>query len=114
MLQGVPVTFGAPGDGPPCSRQRPFGPEAGRGPINERSWPVTISLAHRVRSALPATSRQRFHVAQQSRNLVAVLNRIGWAQSRNLYRHYGIDANAIVAAVAALTPGRPIRHEHDR
>ena len=29
-----------------------------------------------------------------------------------LYRHYGIDANAIVAAAAALTPGRPIRHLH--
>ncbi len=28
----------------------------------------------------------------------------------DLYRHYGIDANAIVAAAAALTPGRPIRH----
>jgi pyruvate dehydrogenase E1 component len=28
----------------------------------------------------------------------------------HLYRHYGIDANAIVAAAAALTPGRPIRH----
>ena len=27
-----------------------------------------------------------------------------------LYRHYGIDADAIVAAAAALTPGRPIRH----
>jgi pyruvate dehydrogenase E1 component len=27
-----------------------------------------------------------------------------------LYRHYGIDANAIVAAAAALTPGRPMRH----
>jgi pyruvate dehydrogenase E1 component len=27
-----------------------------------------------------------------------------------VYRHYGIDANAIVAAAAALTPGRPIRH----
>ncbi len=27
-----------------------------------------------------------------------------------LYRHYGIDSNAIVAAAAALTPGRPIRH----
>jgi pyruvate dehydrogenase E1 component len=26
------------------------------------------------------------------------------------YRRYGIDANAIVAAAAALTPGRPIRH----
>jgi pyruvate dehydrogenase E1 component len=26
----------------------------------------------------------------------------------DLYRHYGIDADAIVAA--ALTPGRPIRH----
>ena len=25
----------------------------------------------------------------------------------DLYRHYGIDANAIVAAAAALTPGRP-------
>jgi pyruvate dehydrogenase complex dehydrogenase (E1) component len=25
-----------------------------------------------------------------------------------LYRHYGIDANAIVTAAAALTPGRPI------
>ncbi len=28
----------------------------------------------------------------------------------DLYRHYGIDADAIVAAAAALTPGRPIRH----
>jgi pyruvate dehydrogenase E1 component len=28
----------------------------------------------------------------------------------NLYRHYGIDADAITAAAAALTPGRPIRH----
>jgi pyruvate dehydrogenase E1 component len=28
----------------------------------------------------------------------------------DLYRHYGIDANAIAAAAAALTPGRPIRH----
>jgi pyruvate dehydrogenase E1 component len=28
----------------------------------------------------------------------------------DLYRHYGIDANAIVAAAAALTPGRPIRY----
>jgi pyruvate dehydrogenase E1 component len=27
-----------------------------------------------------------------------------------LYRHYGIDADTIVAAAAALTPGRPIRH----
>ena len=28
----------------------------------------------------------------------------------DLYRHYGIDARAIVAAAEALTPGRPIRH----
>ncbi len=28
----------------------------------------------------------------------------------DLYRHYGIDAHAIVAAAAELTPGRPIRH----
>ena len=28
----------------------------------------------------------------------------------DLYRHYGIDADAIAAAAAALTPGRPIRH----
>jgi pyruvate dehydrogenase E1 component len=28
----------------------------------------------------------------------------------DLYRHYGIDANAIVAAAAALTPGRPVRY----
>jgi len=28
----------------------------------------------------------------------------------DLYRHYGIDANAIVAAAATLTPGRPMRH----
>jgi pyruvate dehydrogenase E1 component len=27
-----------------------------------------------------------------------------------LYRHYGIDADAVVAAAAALTPGRPIRY----
>src|SRR5712671_670574 len=28
----------------------------------------------------------------------------------DLYRHYGIDANAVVAAAATLTPGRPMRH----
>jgi pyruvate dehydrogenase E1 component len=28
----------------------------------------------------------------------------------DLYRHYGIDADAITVAAAALTPGRPIRH----
>jgi pyruvate dehydrogenase E1 component len=27
-----------------------------------------------------------------------------------LYRHYGIDANAIVSAAAAIAPGRPIRY----
>ncbi len=29
---------------------------------------------------------------------------------QELYRHYGIDAQSIVAAAAALAPGRPIRH----
>jgi pyruvate dehydrogenase complex dehydrogenase (E1) component len=28
----------------------------------------------------------------------------------DLYRHYGIDANAVIAAAQALTPGAPIRH----
>src|SRR6266545_3360018 len=28
----------------------------------------------------------------------------------DLYRHYGIDTQAIIAAAQALTPGRPIRH----
>ena len=28
----------------------------------------------------------------------------------DLYRHYGIDANAIVAAAEAIAPGRPIRY----
>jgi pyruvate dehydrogenase E1 component len=27
-----------------------------------------------------------------------------------LYRHYGIDANAIIAAAQTIAPGRPIRH----
>ena len=27
-----------------------------------------------------------------------------------LYRHYGIDADGIVAAVEAIAPGRPVRH----
>jgi pyruvate dehydrogenase E1 component len=27
----------------------------------------------------------------------------------DLYRHYGIDANGIVAAAQAVSPGRPIR-----
>jgi pyruvate dehydrogenase E1 component len=31
-------------------------------------------------------------------------------QIPDLYRHYGIDANAIVAAAQAIAPGRPIRH----
>jgi pyruvate dehydrogenase E1 component len=29
---------------------------------------------------------------------------------QDLYRHYGIDANAIVAAAQAIAPGRPIRY----
>jgi pyruvate dehydrogenase E1 component len=28
----------------------------------------------------------------------------------DLYRHYGIDANAIVAAAQAIAPGKPIRY----
>jgi pyruvate dehydrogenase E1 component len=28
----------------------------------------------------------------------------------DLYRHYGIDANAIIAAAEAIAPGRPIRY----
>jgi pyruvate dehydrogenase E1 component len=28
----------------------------------------------------------------------------------DLYRHYGIDADAITMAAAALTPGRPVRY----
>jgi pyruvate dehydrogenase E1 component len=28
----------------------------------------------------------------------------------DLYRHYGIDANAIIAAAQSIAPGRPIRH----
>ncbi|QJP16801.1 transketolase [Starkeya sp. ORNL1] len=28
----------------------------------------------------------------------------------DLYKHYGIDANAIVAAAQSISPGRPIRH----
>ena len=32
------------------------------------------------------------------------------ARIAELYRHYGIDANAIVAAAEAIAPGRPIRH----
>ena len=28
----------------------------------------------------------------------------------DLYRHYGIDANAIIDAAQAIAPGRPIRH----
>jgi pyruvate dehydrogenase E1 component len=28
----------------------------------------------------------------------------------DLYRHYGLDANAIIAAAEAIAPGRPIRH----
>jgi pyruvate dehydrogenase E1 component len=27
-----------------------------------------------------------------------------------LYRHYGIDTHAIIAAAEAIAPGRPIRH----
>jgi pyruvate dehydrogenase E1 component len=30
----------------------------------------------------------------------------------DLYRHYGIDAQAIIAAAEALAPARPIRHLH--
>jgi pyruvate dehydrogenase E1 component len=28
----------------------------------------------------------------------------------DLYRHYGINANAIIAAAEAIAPGKPIRH----
>jgi pyruvate dehydrogenase E1 component len=28
----------------------------------------------------------------------------------DLYRHYGIDAAAILSAADAMAPGRPIRH----
>jgi pyruvate dehydrogenase E1 component len=39
------------------------------------------------------------------------VERVGQTGSlADLYRHYGIDANAIVAAAQAIAPGRPIRH----
>jgi pyruvate dehydrogenase E1 component len=28
----------------------------------------------------------------------------------DLYRHYGIDANAIIATAQAISPGRPLRY----
>jgi pyruvate dehydrogenase E1 component len=31
---------------------------------------------------------------------------------RDLYRRYGVDSNAIVAAARSIAPSRPIRHLH--
>jgi pyruvate dehydrogenase E1 component len=28
----------------------------------------------------------------------------------DLYRHYGVDAHAILAAVQTMSPGKPLRH----
>ena len=58
--------------------------------------PATLGLARRRRWPSRAPARRRAFRPDRI--------------DRRLYRHYGIDANAIVAAAQAIAPGRPIRH----
>ena len=59
-----------------------------------------------IRRRLPGWARSRATMyARSASNISARPDLLA-----DLYRHYGIDANAIVAAAQAIAPGRPIRH----
>ena len=66
-------------------RHRARRPSRRRSPGSARSWATA-----RARSASSISARP--------------------ARSQDLYRHYGIDAQGIVAAAEMIAPGRPIRH----
>ena len=59
--------------------------------------PATLALARRGATAIASRPLGVEHFGQTG-------------SLPDLYRHYGIDANAIVAAAQAIAPGRPIRH----
>ena len=119
------------GGGPP--RRRPARRDVGgpaqrrldRGAARARARARSCPLAHRAAVRRPARP-----IAASSRCSTAIRRRSAWLGAvyghrvrplgvehfgqtgslPDLYRHYGIDANAIVAAAQAIAPGRPIRH----
>ena len=58
----------------------------------------------------PATAPSQASVAGHRTRALGVEHFGQTGSLAELYRHYGIDANAIVAAAQAIAPGRPIRH----
>ena len=62
----------------------------------------TISTSFKTAGALWSTGTRRVQLYEAEFGQTGSLS--------DLYWHYGIDANAIVAAAQAIAPGRPIRH----
>jgi len=63
---------------------------------------------------MPNASRKPASPVEVTRTARVSRSRVSQPSSRQRrqisYRHYGIDAEAILAAAQALTPGRPIRY----
>ena len=119
------------GRGPPRRRParrhlgRPAQRRLDRGAARARARPRPCALAYRAaaggraaalrhRHACSTAIRRRWPGSARSPAIARAplgVEHFGQTGSlAELYRHYGIDANAIVAAAQAIAPGRPIRH----
>ena len=96
-----------------------------RGVPGARARPGSCPFAYRA-----AVCRLAARIAASSACSMAIRRRLAWLGAvtghrvrplgvehfgqtgsiDDLYRHYGIDANAIIAAAQAIAPGRPIRY----
>ena len=121
----------ADGGGPPRRRPacgdlgRPAQCRLDRGAARARARPRPCPLAHRaaarrtaarIAASSPCSTAIRRRSAGSARCYGHRTRPLGvehFGQTGSipdLYRHYGIDANAIIAAAQAIAPGRPIRH----
>ena len=76
---------------------------------------LAITSADRLNAGWTAACRARerglVHARSHIERLFAGVEHFGQTGSIDeLYRHYGIDANAIIAAAQVIAPGRPIRY----
>ena len=121
----------ADGRGPPRRRparrhlRRPAERRLDRGSAGARARPAACAEPHRAAVRRPAASLQSRHRARRPPGDAGLARRGGRATGHarsgvehfgqtgtipDLYRHYGIDAQAIIAAAEAIAPARPIRY----
>ena len=118
------------GGGPPRHRParrhlgRPAQCRLDRGAARARTRARACALAYRAAAGRRAAALRHRHRARRPSGDAGLARRACMATrararrrafrpdrlAADLYRHYGIDANAIIAAAQGLTPGRPIRY----